>query len=242
VPEAVGQLPTKTAAPSRRAAYWALGVLTAINLLNYLDRYVVAPLATDLKRDMALSDTQLGSLLTAFILVYMVAAPVFKRVAEQVLAYMDVPHDVPTPSDTMTAKNPQPSKGNAPESQEAASAKASFDAAVAKTRGSDPSLSASTTTAFGNAPAREATVTVPDLSGKTVRAVIEACSRLGLSPSLLGDGIALEQFPESGVQVARGARVTVRFGQPGAQLRLCLVSLDAGAHVRYTAFLRPVDG
>jgi MFS family permease len=78
VPEAVGQLPTKTAAPpSRRAAYWALGVLTAINLLNYLDRYVVAPLATDLKRDMSLSDTQLGSLLTAFILVYMVAAPVF---------------------------------------------------------------------------------------------------------------------------------------------------------------------
>ena len=78
MPEAVGQLPTKTAAPpSRRAAYWALGVLTAINLLNYLDRYVVAPLATDLKRDMSLSDTQLGSLLTAFILVYMVAAPVF---------------------------------------------------------------------------------------------------------------------------------------------------------------------
>jgi hypothetical protein len=35
---------------------------------------------------------------------------------------------------------------------------------------------------------------------------------------------------------------SLRFGQPGAQLRLCLVSLDAGAHVRYTAFLRPIDG
>lgn len=65
------------AAPSRRTAYWALGVLTAINLLNYLDRYVVAPLTTDLRREMGLSDTQLGWLLPVFILTYMVAAPLF---------------------------------------------------------------------------------------------------------------------------------------------------------------------
>jgi MFS family permease len=63
--------------PSRRAAYTALGLLTAINLLNYLDRYVVAPLVTSLKRDMALSDTELGWLLPAFILVYMLTAPLF---------------------------------------------------------------------------------------------------------------------------------------------------------------------
>ena len=73
--ESAGHAPAR--APSRRAAYWALGLLTAINLLNYLDRYVIAPLGTDLKRDMALSDTQLGWLIPAFILVYMVAAPVF---------------------------------------------------------------------------------------------------------------------------------------------------------------------
>ena len=65
------------AAPSRRAAYWALGLLTAINLLNYLDRYVVAPLTTDLHREMGLSDTQIGWLLPVFILMYMVAAPLF---------------------------------------------------------------------------------------------------------------------------------------------------------------------
>jgi MFS family permease len=73
----VGHPADRRAAPSRRAAYWALGVLTAINLLNYLDRYVIAPLTTDLKRDMQLSDTQLGWLLPAFILVYMLAAPLF---------------------------------------------------------------------------------------------------------------------------------------------------------------------
>jgi len=64
-------------APTRRAAYGALAALTAINLLNYLDRYLVPPLATDLARAMQLSDAQLGWLQTAFILVYLIAAPLF---------------------------------------------------------------------------------------------------------------------------------------------------------------------
>jgi MFS transporter, Spinster family, sphingosine-1-phosphate transporter len=69
--------PSAAQLPTRRAAYLALGLLTAINLLNYLDRYVVAPLVSSLKRDMSLSDTQLGLLLPIFILVYMLAAPLF---------------------------------------------------------------------------------------------------------------------------------------------------------------------
>ena len=66
-----------TATATRRAALWALGVLTAINLLNYLDRYVVSAIATPLKGAMGLTDTQLGWLMPAFMLVYMVAAPAF---------------------------------------------------------------------------------------------------------------------------------------------------------------------
>ena len=55
----------------------ALGVLTAINLLNYLDRYVVPPIVPDLKSAMGLSDTQLGWLVPAFMIMYTLAAPVF---------------------------------------------------------------------------------------------------------------------------------------------------------------------
>ena len=66
-----------TAAPPPRAANRALIVLSAINLLNYLDRYLVPPLVPDLKGAMALSDEQVGWLWPAFMLVYMVAAPAF---------------------------------------------------------------------------------------------------------------------------------------------------------------------
>jgi len=56
----------------------ALAVLTLINLFNYLDRWIVAALAESMKHsELQLSDTELGSLMTGFIIVYMLAAPVF---------------------------------------------------------------------------------------------------------------------------------------------------------------------
>ncbi|HET7451519.1 MAG TPA: MFS transporter [Thermoanaerobaculia bacterium] len=56
----------------------ALTVLTLINLLNYLDRYVVSALVESLRRsELHLSDFQLGSLVTAFVVVYMAASPIF---------------------------------------------------------------------------------------------------------------------------------------------------------------------
>ena len=56
----------------------ALAVLTLINLFNYLDRWIVAALAESIKHsELRLSDTELGSLMTGFLIVYMLAAPVF---------------------------------------------------------------------------------------------------------------------------------------------------------------------
>ena len=72
-----------TAAPTTRAANRALAVLTAFNLLNYLDRFVVPPIAPELKGAMGLSDAQLGWLAPAFMLVYMLAAPVFGALGDR---------------------------------------------------------------------------------------------------------------------------------------------------------------
>jgi cell division protein FtsI/penicillin-binding protein 2 len=131
-----------------------------------------------------------------------VGGPVFKRVAEQTLAYLDVPHDVPMPSNMETAKNMRTAD---PAANEDAN-EARF-AAVAKTN--QPVLVAAPTVAFAD----EEAVAMPDFAGLTVRGVTEECSRMGLSPSLIGSGIAVEQSPEAGTQVLRGSRITVRFGR-----------------------------
>src|SRR6202789_3440642 len=48
----------------------ALAILAFINLSNYLDRYLVAALVEPLKHsELALSDAQLGSLMSGFIIV-----------------------------------------------------------------------------------------------------------------------------------------------------------------------------
>jgi predicted MFS family arabinose efflux permease len=52
-----------------------LAVLTGLNALNYLDRFLVAPLLPLIIASLSLSDRQAGSLQSAFILVYAVACP-----------------------------------------------------------------------------------------------------------------------------------------------------------------------
>ena len=54
--------------------WYALGLLAVINLLNYIDRNVIYALFEPIKRDLALSDAQLGWLGSAYILVFSVAA------------------------------------------------------------------------------------------------------------------------------------------------------------------------
>ncbi|OLC06714.1 MAG: MFS transporter [Gemmatimonadetes bacterium 13_1_40CM_70_11] len=55
-----------------------LAVLTLVNLFNYLDRYVLAALGESLARSpLHITDTQFGVLASGFIVVYMLAAPVF---------------------------------------------------------------------------------------------------------------------------------------------------------------------
>jgi MFS family permease len=62
----------------------ALALLTLANLLNYLDRFIVAALVESLKRSpMQPTDAQLGALATAFLLVYTLASPVFGRLGDR---------------------------------------------------------------------------------------------------------------------------------------------------------------
>jgi cell division protein FtsI (penicillin-binding protein 3) len=138
-----------------------------------------------------------------------IGGPVFKRIAEQVLAYMDVEHDIPGLSDVETAKNVKRTR-EPDEDTSAGINQARFNAAKGQ-----PDPVEATAVPFGG----EEAVLVPDLAGQTVRAVTEECSRRGLVPSLIGSGVALEQSPEAGTRVARGTRLAVRFGRMVADVR-----------------------
>jgi MFS transporter, Spinster family, sphingosine-1-phosphate transporter len=66
------------------SAAWGLAILTLINLFNYLDRYIVAALFESLKHSaLAPSDRELGLLMSAFLIVYMLAAPVFGALGDR---------------------------------------------------------------------------------------------------------------------------------------------------------------
>ena len=68
--------------PNRRDRRVALAILTVINFLNYIDRYVVASVFEPIKRELHFSDAQLGWLLSAFMVAYAVTSPVFGRLGD----------------------------------------------------------------------------------------------------------------------------------------------------------------
>lgn len=59
---------------SRRYAWYALGLLSLMNFLNYLDRNVLFAVFEPIKRDLHLTDTQLGWLGSAYVIVYALSA------------------------------------------------------------------------------------------------------------------------------------------------------------------------
>jgi cell division protein FtsI (penicillin-binding protein 3) len=148
-----------------------------------------------------------------------VAAPVFKRIAEQVLPYLDVPRDVPVSPKLIQAAykrndteeesslsdftpvdfSAQPDQPPPPESVEGKALNPQPAVTVALDEGGD--------------------IAVPDFRGKTMRDVTEMCLRLGLEPVLVGSGLAVDVAPALGAKVRRGAKITVRFGEPQASAK-----------------------
>lgn len=145
-----------------------------------------------------------------------VAAPVFRRVAEQVLAYMDVPHDVPVdlrphrPRDRAETARLLDVSDFSPEQAEntVASQLPVFPAEPLP----DPRKDSAQTVALAEGQG----VSVPSLLGWSVRGVTQECLRLGLNPVLIGTGVAVDQNPAAGEMVRRGGRITIRFARAAA--------------------------
>jgi cell division protein FtsI (penicillin-binding protein 3) len=149
-----------------------------------------------------------------------VAAPVFKRIAEQVLAYLDVPRDVPIDPQLIQVayRDRNASKLAALSDFTPTDFAALPDLPPAKSSGINARSA--------KRPAPEVTVavdgggdiSVPDFSGKTMREVTATCLKLGLDPFLVGSGLAVNQAPRAGMQVRPGAKLTVQFGAPSPKI------------------------
>jgi cell division protein FtsI (penicillin-binding protein 3) len=149
----------------------------------------------------------------------MVAAPVFKRIAEQVLPYLEVPRDVPLNPQLIQAayKRQDAVEESSLEDFTAADFSAQpedtgGDAAPVKAAKPKPRVAE---VMMGADEGGE--ITVPDFSGKTMREVTQTCLRLGLDPVLVGSNLATDQSPAEGSKVKRGVRITVQFGTPPPQ-------------------------
>jgi cell division protein FtsI (penicillin-binding protein 3) len=141
----------------------------------------------------------------------MVAAPVFKRIAEQVLPYLDVPRDVPLSPKLIQAsyKHPEVDESATLEDFTPVDFAAQPDRPPAQEKNSQPEpAKPSITVALDEG----GDIAVPDFRGKTMRDVTEMCLRLGLEPVLVGSGFAVDESPTDGAKVRRGAKITVRFG------------------------------
>ena len=128
------------------------------------------------------------------------AAPVFKRIAEQILRYKSVPPDVPAYAPRYTVKQ-DPATPEKP----------------LHTQEPKPSLMpASLTNAITETP-EFGDLAIPDFHGKSLRQVTEESLKAGLRLQSIGSGAAVEQMPPPGANVRAGARVQVRFSSRTAQ-------------------------
>lgn len=78
--------PAESSTPQRLTppgAGWAVFILTMMNLLNYIDRYVPSAVKDLFKVDLGLTDAQTSLPLSAFVIVYMLASPVFGALADR---------------------------------------------------------------------------------------------------------------------------------------------------------------
>jgi membrane peptidoglycan carboxypeptidase len=128
-----------------------------------------------------------------------VAAPVFKRVAEAALRVLEVPRDIP--------------EQLAGSKKSAVSEDDKDDLALAEL--SKPALDLLETAAAGEDAAAGQLVAprAPDFRGKSKRTVAEESRAAGVEVDLLGDGVARAQFPPAGAALAPGARVKVQFAR-----------------------------
>jgi len=171
-----------------------------------------------------------------------VAAPVFARVAQQVLAYLNVPHDVEFQDSHRLQLLAKASKEDVNEAApdhigeevetsapsdvvssqpEPVSGGKSVTAPVATKDVVSPGTTAASLVPASVPVSAKGTVVldvvggveVPDFHGKPLRTALEQAESAGLELEVSGSGVAIEQSPVAGSRIPPGGHVSVKFGR-----------------------------
>ncbi len=172
-----------------------------------------------------------------------VSAPVFARIAQQVLAYLHVPHDVDVKTDQLRILRARNVKDRDLEEDTQGHIGGGLDLAQEESATPvaepQPMRVAASTTRSTSLPApkqpkvpepslqpnssleNQGTVvldvgggpTVPSFLGKSMRAAIEEAQSSGIELDVIGTGTAREQSPPPGARMPAGGRVAVRFSR-----------------------------
>jgi MFS family permease len=68
---------------SRRAAVYGLFLLTLLNFVNYIDRYILAAVQPRILDEFQLTNTEGGLIFSAFLVVYFLSSPIFGRLGDR---------------------------------------------------------------------------------------------------------------------------------------------------------------
>ena len=145
-----------------------------------------------------------------------VAAPVFKSITEQILAYLNVPH-APAFENLQLASSA--GGWNASSLEEDDRAKSRPNGPGRPVPPLQPlqqvslkklSLLSSAPTLF---PATSPGIEVPDFSGRPLREAVRQGVELGLKIRVRGSGQVIRQFPEAGSRLAPGDEIRLNFGR-----------------------------
>ena len=66
-----------------RYSYYAVGVLTGLNFLNYIDRQILPAVGPLMRNELHLTDTEIGALDAALLLSFTILAPLFGRLGDK---------------------------------------------------------------------------------------------------------------------------------------------------------------
>jgi cell division protein FtsI (penicillin-binding protein 3) len=118
----------------------------------------------------------------------LVAAPVFKRIAEAALRQLGIPPTInPVPPVIAATAKPEPMTGQV---------------RTIGTDGITPAL-----TVLGGTPQ------MPDVRGMSGREAIRVLNQAGLRPQMQGDGFVVDQSPSAGADITPGARAIVKLSR-----------------------------